>query len=93
MRAIGGVLILGLAIGAGAAQKPPLTDGLVYDRVIRKIANDPEMKTTAIEVSVKERVVTLRGMVDSEKLRLRAERTAVKTDGVKKVVNELRVRP
>ena len=86
-------LLLISALVAAAAEKPPLTDDAVYDRVIRKIANDHERKTTAIEVTVKDRAVTLRGMVDSEKLRLRAERVVQKVDGVKKVVNELKLRP
>ena len=92
MRAGTWLLILALAAGAWA-QKPPLTDGLVYDRVIRRLANDRDLKTTAIEVDVKERIVTLRGLIDSEKLRQRAEQVTRKTDGVKKVVNELRIRP
>ncbi|MBI3693811.1 MAG: BON domain-containing protein, partial [Acidobacteria bacterium] len=66
---------------------------VIYDRVIRRLANDRDLKTTAIEVSVKDRVVTLRGLIESEKLRQRAERVVQKVDGVKKVVNELRIRP
>ena len=87
-------ILLMLSVLAGlAAEKPPLTDGVVYDRVIRTLVNDRELKTNSIEVVVKDRVVTLRGMVESEKLRQRAERVAQKADGVKKVVNELRLRP
>lgn len=91
MRAV--CLLLIFCVAAAAAGKPSLTDDAVYDRVIRKLANDHELKTTAIEVAVKDRVVTLRGLVDSEKLRLRAERIVQKVDGVKKVVNELKLRP
>ncbi|HZS49409.1 MAG TPA: BON domain-containing protein [Bryobacterales bacterium] len=76
-----------------AAAKQPLTDDVLYDRVIRALVNDRDLKTNSIEVSVKDRVVTLRGVIDSEKLRQRAERVAQKVDGVKKVINELRVRP
>jgi osmotically-inducible protein OsmY len=87
-------LMLVAALAAGlAAEKFPLTDNLLYDRVIRRLANDRDLKTTGIEVEVKDRVVTLRGMVESEKLRQRAETVTRKTDGVKKVVNELKVRP
>lgn len=92
MRAIGCLLILS-ALACLAAEKEVLTDDLLYDRVIRKLANDRDLKTNTIEVIVKERVVTLRGVMDNEKLRLRAERVVQKVDGVKKVVNELRIRP
>ncbi len=87
------IFLVAAMMTALAAEKPPVTDGVVYDRVIRRLANDRDLKTTAIEVTVKDRVVTLRGMIESEKLRLRAERVAQKVDGVKKVVNELRIRP
>ncbi len=92
MRYLAALLILALAAGA-AAEKPPLTDNLLYDRVIRRLANDRELKTTSIEVEVKDKTVTLRGTVESEKQRQRAETVTRKTDGVKKVVNELKVRP
>jgi len=76
-----------------AADKLPLTDDILHDRVMRRLANDRDLKTTAIEVEVKERVVTLRGTVESDKHRLRAETVVRKTEGVKKVINELKVRP
>lgn len=86
------LLILSAFAGLAAEKKPP-SDDLLYDRVVRRLANDPSLKTTAIEVEVQDRVVTLRGWIDSEKLRQRAEQVVRKTDGVKKVINELRVRP
>ena len=85
-------LILGV-LASVAADKPPLTDDTIHDQVIRRLVNDPELKTNAIEVTVKDRVVTLRGQVETEKLRQRAERVAHKVSGVKKVVNELGLRP
>jgi len=93
MRHVGFLLLLSILTGlVAAAEKRPLTDDMLYDRVIRKLANDRDLKTTTIEVTVKDHVVTLRGLIDSEKLRQRAEHAA-KVDGVKKVVNELRIRP
>ncbi len=86
-------LVLTFAVLAAVADKPPVTDDTVHDQVIRRLVNDPELKTNAIEVTVKARVVTLRGMVETEKLRQRAERVARKVNGVKKIVNELRLRP
>ncbi len=94
MRTIALLLTLPLWCNAVlAAAKQPVTDDVLYDRVIRALVNDRDLKTNSIEVSVKDRVVTLRGMIDSEKLRQRAEHVAQKVDGVKKVINELRVRP
>jgi len=94
MRLLCAVLALLLPVAASAAaDKSPLTDDLLYDRVIRRLANDRDLKTNSIEVTVKELVVTLRGEVETEKLRLRAETVVRKTGGVKQVVNDLRVRP
>jgi osmotically-inducible protein OsmY len=76
-----------------AAEKKPDTDNVVYDRVFRRIANDRDLKTTAIEITVSEGVVTLQGWIDSEKRRQRIEQVVHKTAGVKKVVNEVKVRP
>ena len=87
------LLLAAFAVVAVAAEKPPVNDDVLYDRVIRRLANDRDLKTTAIEVTVKDRVVTLRGLIESEKLRQQAERVVQKVSGVKKVVNELRIRP
>ena len=92
MRRVWALLLMAALVGL-AAEKPPLTDDLLYDRVIRRLANDREVKTTAVELEVKDRVVTLRGLVESEKMRQRIETVTRKTDGVRKVVNELKVRP
>jgi osmotically-inducible protein OsmY len=83
------------AVPAPAPQqkKEELTDDILYDRVIRRLANDPDLKTTSIEVIVQDRVVTLKGWIDSEKLRQRTEQVTRKTPGVRKVVNEIKVRP
>ncbi len=93
MRVLSLLVIASVVAAVAAAEKPPLTDDILYDRVIRKIANDRDLKTTAIEVTVKDRVVTLRGQIESEKLRQRVEHVVQKTDGVKKVINELKLRP
>ncbi len=88
------LLLVGLFAGVViAADKFPLTDNLLYDRVRRRLANDRELKTTAIDIEVKDKIVTLQGTVESEKHRQRAETVVRKTEGVKKVVNELKVRP
>ncbi len=67
-------------------------DDLMYDRVIRKLVNDRQLKTNALEVSVKDAVVTVGGEVENEKLRRRVEKVVRKVKGVKKVVNNVRAR-
>jgi osmotically-inducible protein OsmY len=97
MRTIHAILILAWLAAwvapVATAQKEEITDDILYDRVIRVLVNDPDLKTNSIEVGVEDRVVTLQGWVDTEKLRRRAERVVQKTPGVRKVVNEIRVRP
>lgn len=66
-------------------------DDIVYDRVIRNLVNDPRLKTNALEVAVVEGVVTIRGLVETEKLRVRVDKVVRKTKGAKKVVNQVRV--
>jgi predicted ATP-grasp superfamily ATP-dependent carboligase len=68
-----------------------LSDDAIHDLVKRKLANDPDVKGGALEIDVKEGVVTLRGKVETEKLKQKAERLAKKVSSVKKVVNEIQL--
>lgn len=56
-------------------------DGIVHDRVMPKLVSDPRLKTDALEVDVVEGLVTIKGLVKTEKLRARVD----------KVVNQVRV--
>jgi osmotically-inducible protein OsmY len=67
------------------------SDDLLYDKVRLRLASDPVVKGGGLEVSVKDAVVTLRGKVQTDKQKTRAEHLARKVKGVKKVVNELLV--
>ena len=86
-------------MGAGAqpprpsyfADKQPASDDLIYDNVKRRLANDADVKGGALEIDVKDGVVTLRGKVETDKLKQKAERLAKKITGVKKVVNEIQL--
>jgi osmotically-inducible protein OsmY len=51
------------------------------------------VKGGAFTIEVKDGVVTLRGAVDSEKRKQRAEKLTRKTQGVKAVTNELVIAP
>ena len=90
------VLIVCLLLAAsapGSAQaQDENPDDLLYDRVIRKLVNDRQLKTNALKVGVEDGVVTVAGTVESEKLRLRVGKVVKKIKGVKKVVNQVQVR-
>lgn len=77
-------------MGAWAAQKQ-VSDDQLYDVVRRKLANDADVKGGALEVEVKQGVVTLRGKVETDKQKNKAEKLARKVGGVKQVINELQV--
>jgi len=73
------------------AKDKAVSDDQIYDQVKRKLANDPTVKGGALEVDVKDGVVTIKGSVDYEKQKVKAERLAKKVSGVKQVKNELAV--
>ena len=76
-----------------AAKDKVLSDDLLYDQVRRKLANDADVKGGALEVSVAQGVVTIKGVLEKEHQRSRAEKLASKVRGVKKVINEIRLGP
>jgi osmotically-inducible protein OsmY len=91
MRALSVILVVSLIAAAGApllAQGKP-SDDLIYDEVRRRLANDMTAQGGAIEVEVKQGVVTLSGKVKSEKQKSRAESLTKKVRGVTKVINKL----
>ena len=77
---------------AAFAQNAPSDDHL-YDQVRIKLAQDVQVNGGAIEVRVKDAVVSLIGKIRTEKAKSKAEKIAAKVKGVKKVVNELVVDP
>lgn len=78
-------------IAAVAQQK--VSDDTIYDQVRRKLANDPDVKGAALEVEVKDGVVTLKGVLEKEKYKEKAEHIAARVKGVKKVINQIEVKP
>jgi len=76
---------------AAFSDKKEDSDDSIYDRVKRKLTNDPDVKGGALVIDVKDGVVTLRGTLETEKLVQKAEKLAKKTNGVKKVVNEIKL--
>jgi osmotically-inducible protein OsmY len=56
------------------------------------LTNDPDVKGGTLEVDVKEGVVTLKGVVEKDKFKTKAEHLAKRVKGVKSVVNEIVVK-
>ncbi|HZS55546.1 MAG TPA: BON domain-containing protein [Bryobacteraceae bacterium] len=76
-----------------AGQKTTNPDDRIYDQVRQKLAVDPDVKGGALDVTVKDGVVTIKGRVDSDKGKSKATKLAKKVKGVKDVDNELQVGP
>jgi osmotically-inducible protein OsmY len=76
-----------------AADKAGVSDDQIYDTVKRKLANDPDVKGGAVTVEVKDGIVTLKGTVESEKRKQKAEKLTRKVSGVKSVNNALTIAP
>lgn len=90
------LLLLTFACAGAAADKKKteaITDGWIEDHVRLKLVNDPDVRGGAFEVFVKDGVVTIKGKVEKEKFRLKAEKLVKKVKGVKQVVNQVQVAP
>jgi osmotically-inducible protein OsmY len=70
---------------------PVLDDVAVTAKVKARLAGDPEVKASQIDVDTVNGRVTLNGVVESEEVRAEAEKLAIRTEGVKEVVNLLQV--
>lgn len=84
--------LLGILTAQPAVAQDPNSDDMIYDRVIRKLVNDPDLKTNSLDITVNERVVTVTGVVANEKLRRRVEKVIKDVKGVKEVVNRVTIR-
>jgi hyperosmotically inducible protein len=77
-----------------AGQKTAINpDDRISDQVRMRLATDADVKGGALDVTVKDGTVVIKGRVDSEKGRNKATRLAKKVKGVKTVDNELTVGP
>ena len=66
-------------------------DAAITAKVKAKLAADGEMNPFNIDVDTNEGVVTLQGRVKTEENRTTAERLARETNGVKRVINLVKV--
>ena len=87
------LLLLLPAMTVLAAKDKVISDDMLYDTVRRKLANDADVKGGALQVSVAQGVVTIKGVVEKEAQKSKAEKLASKVRGVRKVINEIRLGP
>jgi len=70
-----------------------LDDAWIHTKIVAKLIGDTKTPERKINVDVVNNAVTLRGSVDTAEARTEAERVARGTEGVTKVVNQLKVVP
>ncbi len=70
-----------------------LDDAWIHTKIVAKLISDTQTPERKINVDVVDGAVTLRGQVDTAAAKTEAERLAKETDGVKKVMNQLKVVP
>ncbi len=94
MRVLSVCLVLSLLVAAAGALlgQKQVSDDEIYDQVRRKLANDPDVKGGTFDVKVESGVVTIRGVVEKEKFKAKAERLAKKVHGVRQVVLQIQVK-
>lgn len=83
-----------LALGACSSTKTPGTqvdDAAITAAVKSKLAADGDINPFNIDVDTNEGVVTLQGRVEKEEARVKAEQLARETDGVRRVINLVKV--
>jgi osmotically-inducible protein OsmY len=69
----------------------PVSDDFLVDTIRQKLAADDVVKGGAIDVEVKDGVVTLKGKVEEERQKGRAEKITKRVSGVKTVVNQIQI--
>lgn len=85
--------VVTLGVTAATAQVGAMKDGWLVMKVHSEFVNEDLLGGSNIDVDVKNGVVTLQGTVTSEVARARALEVARKNDGVKGVVDQLRIAP
>jgi len=82
-----------LSVPAQAGQVGAIKDGWLVMKVHSEMVDENVLSGSDIDVDVKGGVVTLQGTVPSEAARARAVQVAKANDGVKSVVDQLRIAP
>jgi osmotically-inducible protein OsmY len=68
-----------------------LDDAWIHTKIVAKLIANSKTPERKINVDVVNNVVTLRGTVDTAEEKAAAEQTAKETEGVTKVINQLKV--
>ncbi len=84
-----GLLLVVLALSAACSRGPD--DTTIANDIKAKIFSDPDLKTTNVDVAVKDGVVTLSGELPSADLQLKLYKLAQGAAGVRKVDDQMRV--
>jgi osmotically-inducible protein OsmY len=79
------------ARGTGEKIGDSLDDAWIHMKLVTKFIGGADTPSRKINVDVVNNVVTLRGVVDTAEQRAEAERIAGDTDGVRRVINQLKV--
>jgi len=90
-RLLAGLMALILLAAVCAAADKTVSDDVIYDQVRIKLSGDPIAKGGGFTVDVKQGVVTITGVAETERQKDRAGKLARKVNGVKQVVNSLTV--
>jgi BON domain len=88
----GTLLILSLLAVFGACSKAP-TDDAISSAIKASYFSDPQLRTEPITVAVNNGEVTLTGEVTTDAARLQAYKVANETPGVRKITDQLQVKP
>jgi len=83
---------LPLAAALPALARQSSEDDRIYDQVRLRLVRDPDVKGGAMDVEVKDGVVTIKGTVKKESARHKVEKLAKKVKGVKSVINKVEVK-
>ena len=86
------MMALFLVAGLCLAADKPVTDDGIYDAVRIKLASDMDVKGGALKVDVKQGVVTLTGVLETQSQKDRATKLTKKVKGVKRVDNNIEVK-
>jgi hyperosmotically inducible protein len=86
------LLVFFLLAGLCLAADKGVSDDAIYDKVRVALASDIDVKGGALKVEVKDGVVTLAGVVESQLQKDKATKIAKKVKGVKKVDNQIEIK-
>src|SRR5436190_20806029 len=90
-RIIAALLVITLAVAMMIAQQKAGADDRIFDDVRQRLASNADVRGAALEVTVKDGVVTIKGRVHTDKGRKKATEIAKKVKGVVNVDNQLKL--